>query len=405
MVILSGNDYAQNIPQKGIGRIFKFIKKTTADIADMTSEIVSRFENLNNCSGHFKYAKDVFVSLQENDLDDNEMDIYKEKVRECNTLYDYLNSQMTDLLTKNRRIERTENRSLQDLQNLAIFRGNTKRDKIRFSPVSRSSERSSERYRYWSVAPAKKGENPFISVNRFTLLETTTTTDSVYDSDAGSDASADAVSDEDAGADEDEDAIGDSDSGSVEDASQTTEHPKKKRRIGVFSSGDKNAGNTKGMASKNLKLVEAAKNRNQTDYTRLIKKLSVKHNIETWKIGVLKAKLRTSTSSLQSFKDEVEIFIQQQASSMNKLIRLGQMALQFLIEKIMDSGNVELMKLLNDAVGVRKGEGGISFWTKLYRYLNTNGSELPRERFKKKEKIIISKKGKEVVKDVCFLIN
>ena len=146
------------------------------------------------------------------------------------------------------------------------------------------------------------------------------------------------------------------------------------------------------MAGKNPKRVKAAKNRNHTDYTRLIKKLSGKHNIETWKIGVLKAKLRTSTSSLKSFKDKVEIFIQQQASSMNKLIRLGQMALQFLIEKIMDSGNEDLMKLLNDAVGVRKGEGGISFWTKLYRYLNNKGS----------------KKGKEVVKnvqEVCFIIN
>ena len=99
LAILSGNDYAQNIPQIGIGRVFNFNKKlntlqttatarrattttssSTTTAAAITSKIVSNFEIRNDCSGHFNYAKDVFVSLQENDLSDNEMFFYNEKV-------------------------------------------------------------------------------------------------------------------------------------------------------------------------------------------------------------------------------------------------------------------------------------------------------------------------------------
>ena len=380
--ILSGNDYAQNIAQKGIGRIFNFITKTTAKMT--TSEIVSSFEEQNKCPGHFKHAMDVFESLQENGLDDDQMVIYKEKVMDCNTLYNQLNSQMTNLLTKNRRIERTEKRSLADLQHLAIFRGPKIRKKVRYAPLSLLNN---PRYSKRVVTPAKADPVQFVSVNRFTLLneKIKADTEDTVAEEVPEQADDIMILEADAGGkmEADEDDAGSNAGTGVKQKNQkkTKKKQKKKQKIGVHGSARKDAGDTEETPDRDSKRNLKTQARQHSKQTTEIKNLAQKHPTETWRIGVLKAKLRSNAGAdLTPLQQDIFINIKNQTSAINRLMRLAQMAVQFTIETIVSSQDSKHLPLLQDLLGTTKGEGGISCWNTLLTFLNNQSDEKSTEK-------------------------
>ena len=370
--ILSGNDYADNIHSVGISSVFKWILGNT-DSTETTQDLVESFASRYKVEPtNFDNAVRVFEALTETGLDSQQQDELRNRVDDMNRRYQIFAGGLDNATIPKE--SRTKNRTNEELTLLKL-----PKEKVRFTKPLLLLR---PRYSYRTVTPVKRDKKSFVSVNRYTLLDESIQADTVEigdENDVTENEKVESDSAEVTMEDSEGDQLDDSDKEvgstiaekpSVKGKEITSPSKPKKKLKGLHGSAQKSACDTESTAD-----TFKRKKAKHTDFTKYIKLMDTKHPVETWLIGTIKSKLKhTDIGTDTEFRTHILDIIKGQCSSMNELIRLGQKATNYIIERIMTQ-EPQFRPLLNDLVGMVKNDGGNLFWSNLLIFLNNCKAE------------------------------
>ena len=349
--VVSGNDYARNIPSKllltldfGLSKNLDVIKslKLKSDVRKVVGAYASAIMEKNKKvvvpKDHFEPALQIFDDLTESTPSVSTLSEFKSlKTSIENRKHELFSKLEDDIKSKSSR-QRSDQPG--DISNLNISKKHYK-----FSPAEPLGQ---TRYASRTITPKTKFDHPFISVNSFELLPE----DDEIEEDANKKRKKKAVDPEEEKKKKDAKKKKEEEKKEKGEEEEKPKKTKKRRRGNTAPHAKGSMNGSFGEDALQKKEKKKRENSEETTETRRLKG----HLTNAWHIGVLSAKLKNfydATRMDQTIKNSVK--------SMNILIRHTQKAANYVLDNIL-SIHPDKIYLLHDMLGCFDNDDGNAFW-------------------------------------------